>query len=70
MLALVGSRGGQYENILERVKSENLEDKVFFLGKRTDIGAFLSAMDVFLFLLFTKDCPLHLWKRRLTDLPV
>ena len=49
VLALVGSRGGQYENILERVKSENLEDKVFFLGKRTDIGAFLSAMDVFLF---------------------
>ena len=49
MLALIGSRGGQYENILERVKSEILEDKVFFLGKRTDIGAFLSAMDVFLF---------------------
>lgn len=49
VLALIGSRGGQYENILERVKSENLEDKVFFLGKRTDIGAFLSAMDVFLF---------------------
>lgn len=49
VLALVGSRGDQYDHIVERVRNEGLEDQVYFLGKRTDIGAFLSAMDVFLF---------------------
>ena len=68
VLALVGSRGGQYENILERVK--NWRIRCFFWEREQISEPFCLRWMYFFFLLFTKDCPLHLWKRRLTDLPV
>lgn len=47
-LMLAGS-GELQEAILEKVKNIGLEDKVFFLGNRTDVTDLLHAMDVFVF---------------------
>ena len=47
-LVLVGIGEGQ-DAIKQKVKALNIEDKVLFLGARSDIPNLLSAMDIFLF---------------------
>ena len=47
-LLLVGT-GPDFDNVQNLVKEKNLQDKVIFLGKRTDVYDVMQAMDVFLF---------------------
>ena len=47
VLLLAGE--GDNSNIIKRVKQKGIEDKVFFLGKRTDVNELLFAADCFLF---------------------
>lgn len=48
VLMLVG-KGELEEEIKEKVKELNLEDSVIFTGTRDDVGALLSAFDIFVF---------------------
>lgn len=48
VLMLVG-KGELEEEIQKRVKELNLEDSVIFTGTRDDVGALLSAFDIFVF---------------------
>lgn len=47
ILLLAGD--GDNSNIIKMVKQKGIEDKVFFLGKRTDVNGLLFAADCFLF---------------------
>ncbi|CAH2716775.1 Putative glycosyltransferase EpsF [Neobacillus rhizosphaerae] len=48
ILLLIGT-GSLKEKIIDLVREKNLQDKIMFLGTRTDISNVLSAMDYFLF---------------------
>lgn len=68
VLFLVGS--GDLECVIkEKVKTLNIEDKVLFLGTRSDIPALLSAMDVFVFPSFYEGMPNTVIEAQATGLP-
>ena len=48
VLMLVG-QGEDFNNLKDKVRNYNLEDKVMFLGVRNDVSNLMQAMDIFLF---------------------
>ncbi|MGN0468274.1 MAG: glycosyltransferase family 1 protein [Acutalibacteraceae bacterium] len=68
VLLLVGM-GEQMENVKQKVSSLGLEDKVFFLGVRTDVNELLQAMDVFVFPSKLEGLPLSLVEAQCAGLP-
>lgn len=68
VLLLVGD-GDLVCMIKEKVKKLNIEDKVLFLGTRSDIPDLLSAMDVFVFPSFYEGMPNTVIEAQATGLP-
>ncbi len=46
---LLAGTGPDFEHVQNLVKDKNLQNKVIFLGQRSDIHDIMQAMDVFLF---------------------
>ena len=59
VLLLVGT-GSLQKEIEQKVKEYNLEEKVFFLGSRSNVNELLMAMDIFLFPSFYEGMPVSL----------
>ena len=68
-LLLVGA-GDLLESLQEQVKSLNLEDAVIFAGLQTDVPAYLSAMDVFVFPSLFEGMPYVLLEAQNNGLPI
>ena len=66
---LVG-KGELEEEIQKRVKELNLEDSVIFTGTRDDVGALLSAFDIFVFPSFFEGLSVILIEAQCNGLPV
>lgn len=69
ILLLVGT-GNLENNIKEKVKKMNLEDKVIFLGCRKNINNLLNCMDVYLFPSYSEGLGITLIEAQTTGLPV
>lgn len=67
-LVLVGT-GDLMENVRSKVNSLNLNDKVIFLGLRSDIAELMQAMDVFLFPSVYEGLPVTLVEAQAAGLP-
>jgi len=67
-LLLVG-QGELFDKIRDRVRREGIENKVLFLGIRSDVPELLQAMDVFLFPSLFEGLPLALMEAEAEGLP-
>lgn len=61
--------GGLREEIEEKIKSENLTDKVILLGRRNDVADLLQAMDAFLLPSFSEGLPVSIIEAQASGLP-
>lgn len=69
VLLLIGD-GEDKDKLVNRVKQLNLEDKVFFLGNRTDVSELLQAIDVFVFPSFFEGIPMALIEAQTVGIPI
>jgi glycosyltransferase involved in cell wall biosynthesis len=67
---LIAGNGPLERPLQEMVSSLNLQDYVFFLGKRSDVPEILKALDVFLFPTYREGLPLALLEAMASGLPV
>ena len=68
-LVLIGT--GELENLIkEKVKKYELEDKVIFLGFRSDVNELMQAMDIFLFPSLYEGLPVVLIEAQAASLPI
>lgn len=68
-LVLIGT--GELENLIkEKVKKYELEDKVIFLGFRSDVNDLMQAMDIFLFPSLYEGLPVVLIEAQAASLPI
>lgn len=57
------------EELIAKINTMNLQDKVFLTGNRSDVDAILSALDIFIFPSFNEGLPLTLVEAQVSNLP-
>ena len=69
ILMLVGD-GEEQQRIVEKVKQLNLQDKVTFMGARSDVNELMQMMNVFLFPSLYEGLPLTMVEAQAAGLPI
>lgn len=70
IIYLICGKGELYSTLSEKIRKENIEDKVFLLGYRTDISELCKCSDLFVFMSIQEGLPVALMEAMATGVPV